>query len=69
MEKLILDEELKTVDNDPVFQWMLENATIKQSTGSEFRKIYKPAKSDVNKIDAVITSLLGIQCIQLPVFK
>jgi hypothetical protein len=39
---------------------MLENATLKD-VGSGFKKIYKPAKSDVNKIDACITTLMALQ--------
>jgi phage terminase large subunit-like protein len=67
-EKEFLDGNIKTVNKDPVFYWMLQNATLKQST-SGIKKIYKPEKSNVLKIDAVITSIMGVDLANNPVMK
>lgn len=57
-EKAIMDGTIYLKEEDPIFRWMLSNATMKQST-SGIKKIYKPEKQNVDKIDAVITSLMG----------
>jgi phage terminase large subunit-like protein len=42
-EKAIMDGTIYLKEEDPIFRWMLSNATMKQST-SGIKKIYKPEK-------------------------